>query len=225
MLRHLSNRGLLKHLSGGGLRSLTPAPQIQRAFSSEAEDIQPPVRLFSVPGKYASALFVSAAKAKELDAVESEMHEVSKLVKTSPIFAEFLKDPSVPKDTRLKAVQDIFAAAKFSDISKNFLAVLAENGRLSMLPKIASLYDELVVSFKGIVKAKVTAALELSPAELAEVKDALKGYVHEGQTLTVEQTVDRSIIGGLVIEIGDKYIDLSIKSRIKEVEKLLEASL
>ena len=75
------------------------------------------------------------------------------------------------------------------------------------------------------MQALVTSALELSPAELEDIKSALKGYLKAGQSLKVEQKVDRSIIGGIVVDIEDKHIDLSIDTKIKQMEKLLAEAI
>lgn len=77
--------------------------------------------MFGVGGKYASALYVSAFKAKALDSVEKEMNELVGLLKSNPNFANFLKDPSVSKQTRVSAINEIFSKAEFTEITRNFL--------------------------------------------------------------------------------------------------------
>jgi F-type H+-transporting ATPase subunit O len=204
--------------------------QIVRSFAGKAEpkeqEVQIPMTLYGVTGKYASALYVTAVRRNVLEPVEMELKDIMSLAEQSEVFREFLKDPSVTKDVRMKAVQEIFGKeSKYADVTKNFLAVLAENGRLKELPKIANAYSELVLAHKGEVKAIVTSALELSPEELSGIKDALKGHIKPGQVLNVEQKVDRSIIGGIVIDILDKHIDLSIDTKIKQMEKVLAETM
>jgi F-type H+-transporting ATPase subunit O len=84
---------------------------------------QVPAALYGGTGNYASALFLSAAKANSLDRVESEIRDIVAATKKSPMFSQFLKDSSVPKETRVKAVTDIFGEG-FSDVTKNFLCML-----------------------------------------------------------------------------------------------------
>lgn len=79
--------------------------------------------LFGVTGNYASALFLVASKANLLDKVESEILDLVEASKKSPVFSQFIKDLSVPGETRVKAVQEIFAEAGFSDVTKNFLGI------------------------------------------------------------------------------------------------------
>eukprot|EP00850_Spirogloea_muscicola_P012225 SM000078S22084 [mRNA] locus=s78:305941:307019:+ [translate_table: standard] len=182
---------------------------------------QPPIPLYGVAGKYAGALYVAAAKAKEFDKVEKELLGITEAAKKDEKLRSFLKDPSVERNVRLKAIEELAKAAGFSTITKNFLLILAENGRLRYLEKIAEAYEELLTAHRGQVKAVVTAALELESHEISEIKEALKSFIKPGQTLLLQHQVDRSILGGLVIDIGDRHIDLSIDSSIKKVEQML----
>lgn len=83
--------------------------------------LQVPLVLFGGSGNYASALYLAAVKANALDKVESELLDLGEASKKSPTFAQFTKDLSVPADTRVKALQEISAEAKFSDLTTNFL--------------------------------------------------------------------------------------------------------
>lgn len=176
-------------------------------------------------GKYASALYVSAVRAKEAEGVEREMKELVKLTNESATFSSFLCDPSVSREVRVKAIEGVFAQTEYTQITKNFLVLLADSGRLSFLPKIARTYEDILMAHRGEVKATVTAALELTAGELGEVQEALSGMLKPGQTLKLEQRVDRGIIGGMLVDIGDKHIDLSIRSKIRKMEKVLMESL
>lgn len=182
---------------------------------------QIPKQLHGVAGKYATSLYVIAAKRNLLEPVEQELRQVVEAARASPSFLEFMKDPSVPYEKRVKAVVELFEKSEFSDITKNFLALLAEYGRLKEIFKVLDSYHELVLAHKGEVKAVVTSALEMSESELDELKNVLKGWLKAGQVLHVEQKVDRSIIGGFVVDLEDKHIDLSIQSKIRQVEAAL----
>jgi hypothetical protein len=87
--------------------------------------LQPPKNLFSVPGKYASALFVAAAKANKLEVVGQELLQVEQLIKTNPEFRAFLKDPVIPPPIKQKGLEDFFKAAGASEITKNFFGASA----------------------------------------------------------------------------------------------------
>lgn len=203
--------------------ALTPAV---RGFAGKAQvgkddHVEVPLPMYGVAGKYAAALYITAVRTNSLEPVETELQQVCGAAEINPAFSDFLKDPSVAKTTRMKAVEEIFNQTKFNDITKNFLNVLAENGRLSQLQRITNSYTELLLAHRGEVKAVVTAALELTPGEMEDIKKSLQGYLKQGQTLKIEQKVDRSIIGGIVVDIQDRHIDLSIDTKIKQMEKLL----
>lgn len=206
-----------------------PAVRGARSFASakaEAEQhVEVPLPMYGVAGKYASALYVTAVRNNVLDPVETEIAQVLGAAEQNPVFGDFLRDPSVSKTVRMQAVEELFKDTKFSHVTKNFLAVLAENGRLAQLQRISGCYTELLHAHRGEVQALVTAALELTPAELEDIKGSLKGYLKPGQSLKVEQKVDRSIIGGIVVDIQDKHIDLSIDTKIKQMEKLLAEAI
>lgn len=212
--------------AAAGSSSSRPSARAVRSFASgqaqaEPEHVELPLPMYGVAGKYASALYVTAVRQNVLDPVETELTEVVAAAAQNPVFADFLKDPSVSRTNRIKAVEEIFKETKYSDVTKNFLAVLAENGRLYQLQRITGCYTDLLHAHRGEVQALVTAALELSPAELEDIKSSLKGYLKPGQSLTVKQKVDRSIIGGIVVDIQDRHIDLSIYTKIKQMEMLL----
>ena len=84
-----------------------------------------PLALFGGTGNYASALYTAAVKANSLEKVESEVLDLVEAMKKSPKFTEFTKDLSVPKDNRIKAIQEIAKEAKFSDITTNFLGIIS----------------------------------------------------------------------------------------------------
>jgi F-type H+-transporting ATPase subunit O len=128
-------------------------PEFARNYASappaKEQKVKVPLTMFGVSGNYASALYISAVKANSLDTVESELLTLVEASKKSPTFAQFMKDLSVTADSRVKAVNDICAQAKFSDITKNFLVVVAESGRLGHIERIAQRFSELTMAHRG----------------------------------------------------------------------------
>ncbi|XP_010278998.1 PREDICTED: ATP synthase subunit O, mitochondrial-like [Nelumbo nucifera] len=180
-----------------------------------------PLAMFGVSGNYASALYLSAVKANSLDKVESEILDLVEASKKSPTFSQFIKDLSVPAETRVKAINEICAEAKVSDITKNFLAVLAENGRLKHIENIAKRFVELTMAHRKEVRAIVTTVIPLPPQEEKELKETLQDIIGQGKTVKLEQKIDPSILGGLVVEFGQKVFDMSIKTRARQMERFL----
>ncbi|CAK7330793.1 unnamed protein product [Dovyalis caffra] len=185
------------------------------------EKIKLPITLYGGTGNYASALYTAAKKSKVLDQVESEVFDLMEASKNSPNFSQFLKDLSVPADTRIKAINEICGAAKFSDITKNFLAVVAENGRLNYLESIVNKFKQLTMADKGIVKAIVITVIPLPPQEEKELKETLQEVIGQGKKVEVEQKIDPSILGGIMVEFEQKLFDMSIRTRAKQMERYL----
>lgn len=101
----------------------------------------------------------------------------------------------------------------------NFLALLADNRRLALLPEIAGLYDELRAEAERVVKARVTSATELPAGELDTIKAALKKRF--GREVEIETAVDASLIGGALIDAGDMVIDGSLRGKLSRLQSAL----
>ncbi|KAI9116668.1 hypothetical protein K1719_012326 [Acacia pycnantha] len=195
------------------------------APGKKEEKVKVPLALFGGTGNYASALYIAAVKANALEKVESEVLDLVEAIKNSPKFAQFTKDLSVPKDTRIKALQEISKEAKFSDITTNFLVIVAENGRLRNLGSIAKKFKDLTMAHKGEVKAIVTTVIPLPPQEETQLKEILQEIIGAGKKVHIEQKIDPSILGGLVVEFNQKVLDVSIKTRASQMERFLREPL
>ncbi|OVA19413.1 ATPase [Macleaya cordata] len=204
---------------------LQQSSEYSRNYASAPETkekkIKVPLALFGGSGNYASALYLSAAKANMVDKVETEMLDLVEASKRSPLFSQFIKDLSVPGETRVKAVNAISSEAKFSDITKNFLAVLADNGRLRHIDTITKRFVELTMAHKGEVKAIVTTVIPLPPDEEKQLKETLQDIIGHGKKVKLEQKIDPNILGGLVVEFSQKVFDMSIRTRARQMERFL----
>ncbi|RMZ55311.1 hypothetical protein APUTEX25_003449 [Auxenochlorella protothecoides] len=196
-------------------------PQGLRCFSeaSAAELSIPPQ--FSIPGRYASALYMAAVKADKLDAVTNELSQMAGLLKQSDDFREFVSDPTVGQKVKVEGMSSVMDGLGASSTTKNFFALLADNSRLNQVPKILDAFQQLVAEQRGEVQAVVTAAQELTAADVSEITESLKDLLKPGQSLTVSQKVDPAILGGLMVDFEDKHIDLSIRSRIQSIQKAI----
>jgi len=179
------------------------------------------VTVYGIPGRYASALFSAAAKGEALEQVEAELTEVYNMAVESPDFERFLSDPTVPREAKKEGLAAIFDELKFSDITKRFVELLAENNRLDQLDKISDTFDDIMAAVRGEVKATITTAEEIEPQQLEDIKKGLSQALQEGETLLLQERIDPTIIGGFVIDIGDKHIDMSISSRVKKVQQMI----
>ncbi|KAL0729313.1 hypothetical protein Bca4012_025406 [Brassica carinata] len=153
--------------------------------------LEVPVALVGESGNFASWLYIAAVKMNSLEKIESDLSELVEAMKTSSTFLQFTKDPSVPRETRLAAIVDVCDKVKFAEPTKNFLSLLAENGKLKNLDVIVKKFMQLTTAHRGDVKVLVTTVMPLPPAEEKELKETLQEITGEGKKVTVEQKVYR----------------------------------
>uniref|UniRef100_A0A3Q3LB59 ATP synthase peripheral stalk subunit OSCP, mitochondrial n=1 Tax=Labrus bergylta TaxID=56723 RepID=A0A3Q3LB59_9LABR len=183
--------------------------------------IFPPIQVYGVEGRYATALFSAASKQKKLDQVEQELGNVSALIK-DPKLSSIVMNPHVKRSLKLKVFGDALTKAKVSPIIINFINVLAENGRLPLTGSVISAFGKMMGAHRGEVICSVTTAQPLDAASLSELKLALNGFLQKGESIKLETKSDPSILGGMIVSIGDKYVDMSTKTKIHKLTKLIK---
>ncbi|XP_069800828.1 ATP synthase subunit O, mitochondrial [Dendropsophus ebraccatus] len=196
-----------------------------RSFSTSvsrpvAKLVRPPIQVYGLEGRYATALYSAASKEKKLDQVEKEMNRVSVLIK-DPKLSTIITNPHIKRGLKQKTITDILAKEKFSPITSNFVNLLAENGRLRYTPEVLGAFAKIMSAHRGEVICSVTTASPLDEASLTELKTALNGFLAKGESLKLETKTDPSILGGMVVSIGDKYIDMSTKTKIQKLTKVM----
>ncbi|KAF9929226.1 ATP synthase F0 subcomplex subunit OSCP atp5 [Mortierella alpina] len=198
------------------------ALQATRGYATAAH-IEIPAVIHGIEGRYATALYTAAAKKQALDAVETDLKQVKRVVEKDTKLREFLENPTINRIEKKSGVQQMLAAGKYNELTKNFFDTLAENGRLYDTVKIINSYGSLMSAYRGEVQVTITSAKELDAKEVAKVKGFLakSAFVTPKQTLIVQNKVNPSILGGLVVEFGDKTIDLSVSSKINKLNQLL----
>ncbi|XP_041127766.1 ATP synthase subunit O, mitochondrial-like [Polyodon spathula] len=182
--------------------------------------IQPPIQVYGVEGRYATALYSAASKQKNLDQVEKELGRVKSLMKDPKMTTVFM-NPHIKRSIKQKTVNDVMTKEKLSPITVNFMNLLAENGRLSFTPNVISAFGKMMSAHRGEVLCSVTTAQPLDEASLTELKNALNGFLQKGETLQLETKSDPSVLGGMIVSIGDKYVDMSTKTKIQKLTKIM----
>ena len=163
---------------------------------------------------YARAAF-SLAQDGGSSASWSQALGLAARVAADPQVAALLGNPRLTHADAVTLLSSDEAGESFA----NFLALLADNRRLPLLPEIAGLFDELHAEANRVVKAKVTSATELPAGELDGIKAALKKRF--GREVEIETAVDASLIGGAVIDAGDVVIDGSLKGKLERLQTAL----
>ena len=166
----------------------------------------------SLGGRYALALFELARDAKTIDAVESSLANVRDALAQSEDFRTLTISPMVSRGAAVKAVSAVADELGVDATTKSFLGVLAENHRLGALRKIIKAFRALAAQHRGEIAAEVTSAHPLTDEQVIELKHQLRQRV--GREVSVDLSVDPSLLGGLVVRVGSQMIDSSIKTRL-----------
>jgi F-type H+-transporting ATPase subunit delta len=167
---------------------------------------------------YASALLDLANKQNQAEAIGEELKAIRQIIADNRTFQLYLSDPGISSAERGQMVQKVFGGSA-SPLMKNFLGVLNEKGRLGALTHIADAYDDLLDEQLGKVEVDVTVAQKLTPEQLEEVRQRVSTALKKDAV--VHQYVDESIIGGLIVRVGDKLIDASVKTQLTAMKQQL----
>ncbi|OLL21827.1 ATP synthase subunit 5, mitochondrial [Neolecta irregularis DAH-3] len=183
----------------------------------------PPLALTGPHGSYASALYSAAVKSSCLDPVASSLASLASLVHNDNKLHPILANPALSSKDRATVVEVLAKSAGAHSSIKNLLTVMAENNRLGLIKDVAAAFAALMRAHRGEMEATVTSAQPLDAKTLLRLETALtkSSLVGQGKKLKLENKVNENILGGLVVEIGDRTIDLSIASHINKLNKLL----
>ncbi|KAK3387034.1 ATP synthase delta subunit-domain-containing protein [Podospora didyma] len=196
-----------------------------RSFASPAADkVKAPVALFGIDGTYATALYTAAVKTSSLEPTAKALSTLGSLVKKDAKLVTILEAPTLSASDRSAVVAELLKNTGASgETVKNFLSTLAENNRLGLIPGVCEKFSELMSASRGEVELVVKSAQPLDNKTLSRLETAVSksAYVGQGKKLKVTNTIDPEIIGGLVVEIGDRTIDLSVASKMAKMNKLL----
>lgn len=197
---------------------------IARSFSSSPaaqQMVKPPIQVFGLEGRYATALYSAASKQKSLNNVEKDLIKFQDTMKKDQKLNEFVKNPSIKRRQKVEALNAISTKMSLTKETGNMLGLLAENGRLAKLDTVINTFKLLMAAGRGEVVCEVTTAKPLDADMKAKLETALKGFVSKGQTILLTAKIDPSIIGGMIVSVGDKYVDMSIASKVKKYSELI----
>ncbi|KAL2193483.1 Mob1/phocein [Corynascus similis CBS 632.67] len=201
-----------------------------RTFAAPAssEKVKPPVALFGLDGTYATALYTAAVKTSSLEPTAQGLAALGSLIQKDAKLINILEAPTLSAADKSAIVAELQKNVGASgETIKNFLATLAENNRLGLLPGVCNKFNELMSAARGEVEMVVTSAQPLDNKTLTRLENAVSksSYVGAGKKLKVKNTVNPDIVGGLVVEVGDRTIDLSVSSKLAKMNKLLTDTL
>jgi F-type H+-transporting ATPase subunit delta len=168
-------------------------------------------------GRYANALFELARENKAVDAVKADLERFDGMIGESADLARLVRSPVFGADEQLKALGAILDRAGISGLAANFLRVITTNRRLFAVRDMIRAFRALVARFKGEVTAQVTVAEPLNDANTGALKDALKS-VTGGKDIDLDVRVDPAIIGGLVVKVGSRMVDSSLRTKLNAIK-------
>lgn len=187
--------------------------------------VKTPIPVFGIEGRYASALFSAASKQKHLDAVEKDLLAIQASYKTSESVKDFLVNPLYKRNFKAAALKDVAAKLNYQPSTSNFLQSLAENGRLKKIDQIINTFKLVMAAHRGDVVCEVISAKPLDSSQRSALESALKKFLKPNENIKLTAKVDPSIIGGLVVSIGDKYVDLSVASKVNKYKELISLAV
>ena len=168
-------------------------------------------------GRYAQALFELALEEKATDAVKKDLESFDALIADNPDLARLVRSPVFGADEQIAALTAILDKAGIKGLAANFLRVITANRRLFAVREMIRAYRGLVARNKGEVTAQVTVAEKLSDTNLGALKDALKS-VTGGKDIDFEVKIDPAIIGGLIVKVGSRMVDSSLRTKLNAIK-------
>lgn len=174
----------------------------------------------SLAGRYASALYDLAKERDLVAAVEGDLATLAQAIRESDDLAALIRNPEVSRKASAGAVDGVAGLLGLSQLTKNFLGVLAENRRLAKLPEIARAFAAIAAAERGEITAQVVTAHPLEDAQRRELAAKLKA--REGRDVTIDASVDPAILGGLIVTIGSRRIDGSLRTRLNSLAQAMK---
>lgn len=171
--------------------------------------------LSGVAGRYATALYELAVEAGNVDGVGADLARFEALIAGSEDLARLVKNPVFTAEDQVKAVTAVLAKAKIGGLASNFIRLVASKRRLFVLPGMIGAYRAIVAQAKGVTQAEVTVADPISDARLKDIRTALEGEA--GGPVELSVRIDPAIIGGLVVKMGSRMIDASLRAKLNAI--------
>ena len=167
-------------------------------------------------GRYATALYELAEGQGALPVVESDLQSLKRAIDGSDDLRRLIRSPVFSRESQWKAIEAIAARMRLSDLTRRFLGVVTQKRRLFALPKIIEDFFKLAAHFRGEVTATVSSARALSDRQVASLKAAIKSAL--ARNVTVFQSLDPDLLGGLVVRVGSVMVDSSLRTQLSKLQ-------
>ncbi|HJQ58225.1 MAG TPA: F0F1 ATP synthase subunit delta [Vineibacter sp.] len=169
----------------------------------------------SLAGRYASALFELADAQKQLDPVAGDLSSLRRMMDDSADLRRLVSSPVIGRDAQGKAMAAIMAEAGIGGLVSRFVGVVSQNGRLRDLPAMINAYLAELARRRGESAADVVSATPLSEAQMQALSDTLRRLV--GNKVSVNARVDADLLGGLIVKVGSRMFDSSVRTKLQRL--------
>jgi F-type H+-transporting ATPase subunit delta len=170
----------------------------------------------SMAGRYAAALFELAKEQRQLAEVERDLAAFQAMLNDSSDLRRLVRSPVISADDQSKALAAILAKAGISGLTANFLKLIAKNRRLFATADMMKSFRALVARERGEVSADVASAHALTPEQMQQLSDTLRTSI--GKKVQINTRVDARLLGGLIVKIGSKMIDSSLRTKLDNLK-------
>ncbi len=172
--------------------------------------------------RYAAALFDIADERRVLDGVAADLRQLRAMLTESADFTRLIRSPVLSRAVQGQAVAALAETAGLSRLVRDFLAVVARNRRLFAVPAMIEAYLAQLAARRGEITAEVTAAQPLSEAQLAALGEQLRRSA--GRRVAVDVRVDAGLLGGIVVKLGSRLVDASLRSRLQRLQSAMKGA-
>ncbi len=172
-------------------------------------------------GRYVNALYQLCSEKNILQNVVRDFNSLKELFLKHKNFSRLILSPTIGKKKKILVISDLLKKAKANDITINFCRVLGKNGRISILNRVIDEFLFEVSRRKGEIEVEVFTAHKLDKDEQTELKNLILNKIN-GKTVSLFTHVDHSLLGGLILKIGSKMIDNSLKTKLKNLEMAMK---
>lgn len=184
-------------------------------------DVSEPASISSgIAARYATAIFEISKEGKSLKSLEANLSDLGSALADSADLRDLINSPVVSRTDQGAAIAALGKKMGLDEVLQNGLGLMAQKRRLFVLPQLVKQLQDMIAEDKGEMTAEVTSAKELTKAQSDKLAKTLKARM--GKAVNINATVDESLIGGLVVKVGSKMIDTSIRSRLNSLQNAMK---
>ena len=175
-----------------------------------------------MPGRYATALFELASEAGVVDPVEADFDAFDRMLDESPDLRRLVRSPVYSTEEQIRGLAAVLERAGATPLTINFIKLVSSNRRLFAIRDMIAAYRRLMASARGEIAAEVTSAHPLRPEQVEALKQELRAV--DSREVKLTQRVDPTILGGLIVKVGSRMIDNSLRTKLASLKLAMKGT-